>query len=307
MSRSARASHLVIPVFLLGLVFAPPAIALDAPAKSVGPHAELGGKKPVTISRGPLSVTLRLVKARGGEAPVATVSVDGARAIVLGAGLPASSTLGSHARIVTLDATTPLPQVVFSRYTGGAHCCAETFIATQSGGKWVSVNAGTRDGEEGFAFEDIDGDGNVELTGVDNRFLYAFDSYAGSLAPSRIYRLRGTSLVEVTRDPRFQPWLRAELARQEREANENPESWKSNGFLAGWVAQKALLGETTDAWSRMLKNYDRASDWGALSCESKPKQAECADPERRAQMFPRLLRAFLVGNGYLAANDPAAR
>ena len=157
---------------------------------------------------------------------------------------------------------------------------------------------------------DADGDGNVELVGFDNRFLYRFDSYASSLAPTQIFNLRGGKLVEVTREERFKPWLRTELARMEKEADEHPDSWKSNGFLAGWVAQKALVGEQADAWQRMSRSYDRETEWG-LPCDStderKPKPVACNDAKAKQEMFPRELRAFLVKSGYLAANDAATR
>ena len=276
---------------------------------AAGLHVELEGRKPVTLSQGPLKVRLGIVKIRNREAPVAVGAIDGKQVFTLGAGADPAVALGSHIRIVTLDKSTPLPQVVLSRYTGGAHCCAETFIATQSGGQWTTLKVPGRDGEEAFSYEDADGDGNVDLIGADNRFYYAFDSYAGSLAPTQIYNLRGGKLVEVTREERFRPYLRAELGRQEKDANENPESWKANGFLAGWVAQKALLGEQADAWPRMLRNFDRESDWGT-QCEfdeKKPKPAECSDPRAKETIYPRKLRAFLVKNGYLAANDAATR
>ena len=280
-------------------------------AKPIGLHAELDEGKSVTISQGALRVRLERVKlGRRDEAPVATLFVDGKQALRLGAGLGPSVPLGSHVRILPLEKAAAHPQVVFSRYTGGAHCCAETFIAHFSAGRWSVINAGKRDGEEGFSYVDADGDGNAEMVGADNRFLYTFDSYAGSLAPTQIYNLRDGKLVEVTKEERFKPFLRAELARMEKEANENPDAWKTNGFLAGWVAQKALLGEQAEGWQRLLKDYDRDSDWG-LGCEGddakKRKPAECNNAEARKKIFPRELRAFLVKNGYLTANDSATR
>ena len=35
-----------------------------------------------------------------------------------------------------------------------------------------------------------------------------------------------------------------------------------NGFLAGYVGEKILLGEGKQAWKLMLAYYDRKSDWG---------------------------------------------
>lgn len=275
-----------------------------------GPHAELeiGAKPVVRISQGPLGVSLRLIKMpREGRAPVATVTVNGAKALELGAGMGPSATHSSHIRILTLDKSADLPQAVFSRYTGGAHCCSQTRIATRNGGKWSIVEGTTRDGEEGYNFEDILKDGTVELTGADNRFLYRFDSYAASYAPPQIYELRGTKLVDVTREEKYRPWLRAELAKQEKEAGEYEETWKSNGFLAGWVAHKALIGEQADAWPRMLKLYNRDYLWGVSECDGVKPPAKCTDPGQMGTLFPIALRAFLVQSGYLAADDAASR
>ena len=208
-------------------------------------------------------------------------------------GQPGFATPRAEFGIGKLDPETPGEQAIFTTYSGGAHCCAETLIAHFSGGRWSVINAGRRDGEEGFSYVDADGDGNVELVGSDNRFLYRFDSYASSLAPTQIFNLRGGKLVEVTREERFKPWLRTELARMEKEADEHPDSWKSNGFLAGWVAQKALVGEQADAWQRMSRSYDRETEWG-LPCDStderKPKPVACNDAKAKQEMFPRELQ-----------------
>jgi serine protease Do len=70
-------------------------------------------------------------------------------------------------------------------FTGGAHCCTETQIATSdSDGRWSVLKADRLDGD-GYQFEDLDEDGVSELVSVDNSFLYDFDAYAMSYAPVR--------------------------------------------------------------------------------------------------------------------------
>jgi hypothetical protein len=125
------------------------------------------------------------------------------------------------------------------------------------------IDAGEMD-DGGFAFEDIDGDGGAELVGIDNSFLYAFASYAESNAPTRIKKLINGELKDVTQNPAYQRYLHQQVLAME--ANASPESWHNNGFLAGWVAAKALIGEDTEAWSRMLLNYDHYSDWELTEC-----------------------------------------
>ena len=40
------------------------------------------------------------------------------------------------------------------------------------------------------------------------------------------------------------------------EARADDDDWKQGGFLAGWVAQKVLLGEGAEAFARVQKMHD---------------------------------------------------
>ena len=128
---------------------------------------------------------------------------------------------------------------------------------------WRQVDAGGGDGE-GPNIEDLNGDGNAEFVTYDNSFLYAFASYAESYAPPKIFRLAGTDIKDVTRSPEFQRPIRQMLLAQQSLAD--ADMWHDNGFLGGWVAHKALVGEGADAWRLMLQNYNRNSDWALTDC-----------------------------------------
>ncbi len=280
--------------------------ALAEPGKSPPagiPHADLDKAGTKTIASGALKVTLSAVKTADGLKPRVIGMIDGAKAFEID-GEAAGDLVSAHARILRLD-DTPQPQVLFSWFTGGAHCCAATRIATQVGGAWKIVETGDRDGDE--AFTPIKDGDRFALAAIDNAFLYAFDSYADSYAPDQYYALRGEKLVDVTREPRFVPELRATLKSQERSANKDKSIWKTNGFLAGWVAQKALLGEQADAWKRMMASYDRTNPAGIPECDGDKPATECDNPAWLARQFPGALRAFLVENDYLAKNDPSTR
>jgi hypothetical protein len=57
------------------------------------------------------------------------------------------------AGIRTLDPATALPQVVITGYSGGAHCCTSTAIATTGAdGTWKFVITGQIDGGTGYNF-----------------------------------------------------------------------------------------------------------------------------------------------------------
>ncbi len=70
------------------------------------------------------------------------------------------------------------------------------------------------------------------------------------------------------------------------------ENYEVNGILAGYVAQKILLGEYEEGWKFMLANYDRTSDWGLEIYQGEEVVGKYLD-------FPTALRAFLIEKGYL--------
>jgi hypothetical protein len=202
------------------------------------------------------------------------------------------------AEVMRLDLGTPVPQVVMTAFTFGAHCCTITRIATVTGsGEWRVLDAGQLDGE-GYQFVDIDEDGAKELVNYDNSFLYAFESYAGSFAPSRITKLAGSDLNDVTHEPKYRAFLRRRLQDMEVEAKNNPDLWHSNGFLGGWVAAKSLVGEADDAWKRMLASYDRNSDWSLDECTTGQELDQCPTNKVRQQTFPEALKKMLESNDY---------
>ncbi|WP_404787096.1 hypothetical protein [Altericista sp. CCNU0014] len=182
------------------------------------------------------------------------------------------------------------PEVVVSTYTGGAHCCTEYTIHGWQKSKFTTAETGPLD-SGGGQFQDLDGNGTLEFLSVDNAFLYAFDSYAGSFPPTRIYEYKAGKLVNTTRQ--YPKVLRARAWEMYKTLQQNPKEAASfNGVLAGYVAQKVLLGEYKQGWDLMLARYDRKSDWGLEIY--KGGQVIGKHPD-----FPTALKAFLIGTGYL--------
>ncbi|HEY9705501.1 MAG TPA: hypothetical protein V6C58_23890, partial [Allocoleopsis sp.] len=135
------------------------------------------------------------------------------------------------------------------------------------------------------------GDGKVEFYTVHNGFLYMFSSYAGSFPPSVIMRLDNGKLKDVTRQ--FPKQLKEHL----KDMNESflaakKEGYEVNGILAGYVAQKILLGEYEEGWKFMLANYDRKSEWGLEIYKNDKVVGKHKD-------FPTALKAFLINLNYL--------
>jgi len=202
----------------------------------------------------------------------------------------------ADAHFMRLDAKTRLPQVVVTAFSGGAHCCTHTKIATADrSGRWHVVDAAGLDGDLGYRYWDFNGDGADELVTIDHSFLNAYDCYACSFSPTMILKLEGRKLRNVTTGANYRRFLRDELKRMEGDAE-----WGSNGFLGGWVAQKSLVGEIDDAWEKMLASYDHGSDWD-MDCDfaKNPDACRAAKP---ALSFPEALWIHLACNGYPTPN-----
>jgi hypothetical protein len=183
-----------------------------------------------------------------------------------------------------------IPEAIVSTYSGGAHCCTNFTIHGWLHGQSITTETGPLN-SDGGEFKDLDGDGRQEFWTVDNSFLYAFDSYAGSFAPTRIYEYKAGKLVNVTR--KYPKVLRAHASRMFQTLRENQKEMRStNGVLAGYVAQKILLGEYEQGWDLMLTNYDRKSEWGLEIYKSDKVVGKYPN-------FPTALKAFLIDTGYL--------
>jgi hypothetical protein len=272
-------------------------------------QAKYDGTKQLNLRSGELALAVSsLTGDKGsGRFPVLSGYANGRLAFTARLEESSNEEPNAEVSVVRLDPASPEPQVVFSSFWGGAHCCTVTRIATKVGTEWRVIPGKTIDGDGGYAFDDIDGDGAAELLSVDQTFLYAFAPYAGSWAPKTISKLAGDRLVDVTADPNFRPTMRRELYRIEYLAGREPDLWRSNGFLAAWVATKAVVGEFDDAWSRIAPLYDRSTDWPLTECTVAKVGGSCPDGKERTISFPVALRKHLEDEGYIPKSAPAPR
>ena len=200
------------------------------------------------------------------------------------------------AEIARLDRSSPVPQVVVTHFTGGAHCCTLMKVVTLVNGRWQTVDVGKFD-SDGPQVEDLNGDGAAELVGKDDSFDYAFASYAESYAPPKVLQLAGAQIVDASHSPEFRkPIVQMLLANQ---GLATPDTWRDNGFLGGWVAHNALVGNGAEAWRRMLDLYNRNSDWDMSICTVATNGYDpCPDYAKRRRDFPTALRELLAETGY---------
>lgn len=230
-----------------------------------------------SMTDGPLTVTLSMAVRSGDLTPIMTLHDEG-RLVLEAEGTPNGYwSPHGNATFVEMDASNPYPEVVFSSHTGGSACCAHLVIATSSkdGETWNAVEWGLP-GDLG-PLADADGDGLYELVSHDFTFIaFGFDCNACNGAPMVIYSLSQGEIIDVTREPRFQPAHRREVEDMEAYARRH-DRLTSIGWLTGWAAQKALVGEGEDAMKQVESVYD---------------QKESPD-------FPANLRKFLKDTGYL--------
>jgi len=261
---------------------------------------EFDGKTPIKVKHGDIQVTVRRSSLRNHDDvfPIASGYERGRLIFEMPLDEQSNPTPIAELLIVRLDPDNPRPNIVFKSFWAGAHCCTMTKIASFSNKQWIVVKGETLDGG-GYSLVDVDNDGIFEMVSVDNSFHYRFDSYAGSVAPIRVSTLSGEKIIDVTRRSTVRAYVRDNLLSIEKFASADNAIWKSNGFLAGWVASKAQVGEFDDAWARMLKLYDRGSDWGLGRCRVAMVDYRCPAGQEYQLTFPEALRAHLVEHGYL--------
>lgn len=234
------------------------------------------------------------------KTPVLVVSGGGASIETTGS---YSSFPYSQAQIAEMDPSNNFPEVIFSSFTGGAHCCNELQVLTfqPQTSQWKIVDVGFFDGGiDGV--EDFDQNGVYEFITRDNRFLYQYSSYAGSYPPIQILKLAGSEIKDVSKEPQFLPLHREAVQRMwqtiEMAARED---YEVNGVLAGYMATKAILGEATSGWEIVQYRYDRSSDWGLQECSTNYNdQGDCAGEWINYESFPDALREFLIEADYLS-------
>jgi hypothetical protein len=225
-----------------------------APKIEAGSGEEDTQPAPKEIEQGGVKSALSYIEEKGEDGeltriPVVSISADGKEVGKLEGDSTGFGDPPVSIQIAGLDPSNSCPEVVVSFYTGGAHCCSDTSVVTSStdGATWTTVDVAEFDGGPLLA-TDLDGDGRYEFAPRDNAFLYAFACYACSTAPLEVLAVENGAVKNVTTDPRFKPAHEASL---KFIIEEVPDS-EVNGFLAGYVGEKILLGEGKEAWDLML-------------------------------------------------------
>ena len=285
---------------LAGLMVAPQAAGAQATEPRFPTTEFAEGATSASAAHGEVTVTVAMVRLPevdpSADVPVLTVTV-GSVAVLTATGAASGFDFpAAHASIAEIDPGNALPEVYFSSYSGGAHCCNTVTVAAEVAGKWTAVPVGDFDGD-GDYLHDLDNDGLAEIATVDNRFLYRFDCYACSAAPLAIFTVRGGEVIDVSAEPGYLAAHRDWLG--QIEAALDPDGrWTSPGYLAGWLAQKVRVGEGAAAWAAIEANWDYGADAGEEVCLTGGEPEDCPRRQVRVLSFPERLKLFLDDNGY---------
>ena len=173
------------------------------------------------------------------------------------------------------------PEVVLDLYWGGAHCCWYTQIY-----RYVSAAGTYRPlvhvwGNLPYRLEDLDRDGMPELVAHDDRFSYAFSSFADSRWPIRILRYNAGTLTFVTKS--YARQIGRDATALWKEAMSPAGKRDNYGRLAAWAADECMLGHSAAA----LATLEQLRLSGRLHGQPKPAA------------YLKHLRRFLRRTGYL--------
>jgi hypothetical protein len=210
-------------------------------------------------------------------------------------------TYGPHGTIglVKLEQWRDVEHLLFTNFTGGAHCCTEVRVVDFSSEPPVLIDVGTFDTGT-VEPKDIDGDGYQELAVPDERFR-AFDSYAGSFPPLLIYAIAEQKLADVTRDVRFAQQHKWMFDRQAAACG--TEARLAPGACAGLLGTAAvlgLLGPTSDSLNFDTQPEASAFPWTYFKCDN----AECSKTTQISD-FLDAIKGELPRWGYLSDSPPA--
>jgi hypothetical protein len=255
---------------------------------------------------GPLTITMSAGPRGDGEspAPAPILEVHGGGAQGRDVGERGFDAAAADFGVFRLDRSSPLPQVLFGSFTGGAHCCYRIDVIEQVGGAWKVLPLGAFDGDPPAHIHDIDGDGTPDIVMIDDAFDYAFGCFACSWRPPMVFNVRDGQVWDVSAQPRYRPLFLADMQKAERICRSG--QGERNGACAGFVADASRIGRHDWAWKVMLASYEPQSQWGLPDgCVAVGADGRCPKgQEIHYRSFPEALEAFLRRNGYLdAAGD----
>lgn len=196
----------------------------------------------------------------------------------------------SAARVIQLDRS-PEPEVLFTLYAGGAHCCVyvEIFRWDSAAGRYLVTMHDFRD--PGYQLKGLGHTGVPVFASADDRFAYRFSCFACSRLPPQVWEYRAGRMVDVTSS--FPGQVKTDLVRLERSYRRARGRADVRPVLAALVADECVLGRCASGFrvvrQARQRGYVRVFD----------HELEFGPHGRK---FVRVLRRFLTRLGYLSGS-----
>jgi hypothetical protein len=177
------------------------------------------------------------------------------------------------------------PEILLEFWYGGAHCCFWTRIYRWDESRGSYLNIAHVWGNVDYRLADLHHAGRLELVTADDRFAYAFTSFAGSGFPIQIWDYRGGRLVNTTRA--YPDAIARDAALQWRWYGQaRRRGWEVRGLLAAWAADECLVGHGATALAWLQRHR---------FVLSAPDEQSSGSP----RAYLKSLRVFLRRTGYL--------
>ena len=140
-------------------------------------------------------------------------------------------------RVIDLEGT-GRPDVVLGLFSGGAHCCyTDQVYRVDPSTRKVSMSS--HDFLDAGAF--VQGvDGAFRFLSADERFAYAFASFASSGAPIQIWKFAGGRFTDVT--DAYPALITADAAEWFKEFKAGIKRRDTEGLITAWAADEERLG-----------------------------------------------------------------
>ena len=291
----------LVAILALTIAIVQPAAAVEQDL-SPGTMIDWSEDQATTFTYGDITIALSFTGDEDYESEVTlTISAPGAqpqKIVEIGGGM-AFGRIG----VFAMD-DSGADTVLFSVYSGGAHCCMQTSAITRTADGLVVESVGAIDGDLVEPF-DVDGDGRIELVLYDDRFNYTFSAYAFSRPAQQIFKFRDGIMVDASREPQYAAFYRRQLEDLASGCG-GAQGWLKPD-CAGYLATAALLGEFDARFPAVKAAFDAGkgeadSGWEVISlCQD----AECATTTDY-DSFSEAIVIALTQWGYLDS-EPAAK
>lgn len=197
--------------------------------------------------------------------------------------------------VVQMEAASETRQILFSSYSGGAHCCVLPYLIEPARNGWRTTELAAWDGDQIALPRDVDGDGRKEFVLADQSFLYAFSAYAFSYPPIAVYSVSDGKFEDVSAEAKYRPLFVADLPKMRRACEEG-----GNGPCAGYAATAARAGQLDAAWPTVLANT-RTDDWSnPAPCRARGDTDCGLEQQLPYPTYAEALQWFLGETGYTA-------